>query len=588
MANIVVLDEITANKIAAGEVVERPASVVKELVENALDAGSTQIKIDIAQGGAKSIQITDNGAGISPAEVQLAFQRHATSKITAASDLEAIRTLGFRGEALPSIAAVSRVTMTTRTNDKISGTKIEIHGGKEINFQEAGCPVGTTILVEDLFFNTPARKKHMKSLNVEAGHISDIVGRLAMVCPEVSFQLTSNGRQVLQTPGNGNTIEAIAAVYGLETARQMLELNYQDELLKIRGYLAKPVVSRSNRNHQSLYINKRFIRSALISNAIEEGYHTLHNIGRHPLVVMDLAINPHLVDVNVHPTKMEVRFSNESDLYTTISKVVRETLLGGEIIPEISIPVKTKAPKTEYVQEKIEISAPVVKESQPSNYSKPQPKLSDLKEMTELSTKVEEATNDSDNLPYMEPIGQIDATYIVAKGESGMFLIDQHAAHERILYEKFMGRAEEIMTQELLMPITLELTGLETQFLVNNILIFTDLGFKLEHFGGNTFLIRAVPQLLPGQDEKAFFMDLLDTLSGEKKTLTTSEIREKMLTTMACKAAIKANHRMSLMEMEELLQRLGKTKNPYTCPHGRPTIIHMSSYELEKKFKRVM
>lgn len=583
MRNIFVLDEITANKIAAGEVVERPASVVKELVENALDAGSTQIRIDIAEGGAKSIKITDNGAGISPGDVQLAFQRHATSKITDASDLDTIGTLGFRGEALPSIAAVSRVTMATRTSDEIAGRKIEIHGGKEINFQEAGCPVGTSILVEDLFFNTPARKKHMKSLNVEAGHISDIVGRLAMACSEVSFQLTNNGRQVLQTPGNGNNIEAIAAVYGLETARQMIELNYQDEFLKIKGYLAKPVVSRSNRNHQSLYINKRFIRSRLISDAVEEGYHTLCNIGRHPLVIINFAMNPQLVDVNVHPTKMEVRFSNESELYTTISKVVRETLLGGEIIPDISIPAKKKPPKTEYVQEKIVISAPTVREHKPEIYQEVE-----KREMPQVSAAVGEEPTVTENLPYMEPIGQIDATYIVAKGESGMYMIDQHAAHERVLYEKFMNRQEEIMAQELLMPVTLELTGLETQFLVNNILIFTDLGFKLEHFGGNTFLIRAVPQLLPGQDEKRFFMDLLDTLSGEKKTLTTSEIRENMLTTMACKAAIKANHRLSLVEMEELIHRLGETKNPYTCPHGRPTIIHMSSYELEKKFKRVM
>lgn len=592
MPIIKILDEITANKIAAGEVVERPASVVKELLENALDAGSTVINIDIFEGGSKIIKVTDNGCGLNVLDVPLAFQRHATSKISSSHDLDNISTLGFRGEALPSIASVAKVSMTTRANDDIVGISLTIHGGKQIELKEVGCPTGTTIIVEDLFFNTPARKKHLKSLNVEAGHISDIVGRLAMAYPEVAFHLTHNQKNVLQTPGTGKPIDAVAAIYGLDIAKELLSLSYQDEVITVQGFLAKPIISRSSRNHQSLYINHRYIRSRLISEAIEEGYHTLLNIGRHPLFIMNLFINPELVDVNVHPTKMEVRFSSADKIREIIVRAVRETLISESLIPEVKLVPKKQASKIKYEQEKIELNnfATNVLQEKP-DYQYVAEKINETRAVNSDDIKINIASaiqDDEQKLPYMEPIGQIDATFIIAQGESGMYLIDQHAAHERILYEKFMDRSTEIVVQELLVPITVELTNLESQFLINNILLLTDLGFQIEHFGGDTFLIRAVPQLLPHNNEKSFFLDLLDSLSAEKKSLSANEIKESILITMACKAAIKANHRLSKQEMVELLKQLQNAKNPYTCPHGRPTVIYTSAYELAKKFKRVM
>lgn len=594
MSKIILLDEHTANKIAAGEVVERPASVVKELIENAIDAGSSRVEVSVTDGGLTEIVVSDNGTGMDAADAGLAFERHATSKITSASDLEGILTLGFRGEALPSIAAVSRLNLRTRTADSVCGTEISIEGGRVVKKSETGCPQGTVIRVNELFYNIPARKKHMKSPTAEAGHVSEIVNKFAMGYPQISFQLVSNGRTVLKTGATGNLLDCIAAVYGPEYAREMLPVcsdNPGNFSNTVGGYIGKPSLSRSGRNHQIIYVNGRYVRNRNISEAVEKAYHGMMMTGRFPVFVLDIKTDPRAIDVNVHPAKTEIRLSGEFPLMQYVTDCVVQTLSAGNLVPEAR----------EYRIGKKELEKHVVQESlgtgqvcfpagpaRDSIVVSPE-RLAGMDKDLDTDKVFGIELNEGSGFPELRPLGQVDFTYIVAQSTNGMYLIDQHAAHERVLYETYMARTEEYTASEqLLFPINLQLTHLEAQTLNDSILALVELGYVIEHFGRDDFLIRAAPAGISKNGAKEIFLDLLDYFSHYRYTITGKELREKFTVMMACKNAIKANHRLGLPEMESVLARLAKARNPYTCPHGRPTMIHFSGYELQKRFKRVL
>ncbi len=596
MGKIILLDEHTANKIAAGEVVERPASVVKELVENAIDAGSSRIEVSIIDGGLTEIVVSDNGSGMDTVDARLAFERHATSKIRYAGDLERIQTLGFRGEALPSIAAVSRVSLKTRTRESVSGTELVIEGGKILNVDEAGCPAGTIVKVNRLFYNMPARKKHLKGPTTEAGHISELLNRFAMGYPYVSFQLKSNGLVVLKTSGNGSLLECIHNIYGAGTAREMLAVEAEKGDFSIFGYIGKPSVTRAARNHQILFVNGRYVRSRLISECIEKAYHTMLMTGRHPVFIINVNTRAEDVDVNVHPAKQEVRFADVRALQDFITERVAAVLTGNRLIPAVEAPAR-KTYAGDLRQEEWK-SARVFEKPQQDLYNANAfglPGQPDGVSSTPdgISGATEPVSPDQQgaraDFPDIRPIGQIDCTYIVAQGADGLYLIDQHAAHERVLYESYMNRSDRAAASEILLfPETLELTHQEAQLLNDNIDTITDLGFLVEHFGGDSFLLRGVPAGVSNALGKEIFLDLLDYFSQNRYKITGKALREHLIITMACKNAIKANHKLGLPEMESLLARLADTTCPYTCPHGRPTMVHFSGYELEKRFKRVL
>ncbi len=622
MGKIVLLEEHVANQIAAGEVVERPASIVKELVENSIDAGSTRIEISVIDGGLSEITVSDNGSGMDPDDAVIAFERHATSKISNAADLENITTLGFRGEALPSIAAVSRLTLRTRTAGSISGTGLVIEGGNMLECYETGAPQGTQITVKDLFFNTPARKKHMRTPNVEAGHVSDVVNKFAMGYPGISFQLKSNGRIILKTTVNGSLRDSIASVYGTDMARNMLALEASKGITTLQGYIGKPSLSRASRSHQTVYINGRFVRNRIICEAVEKAYHGMLMNGRHPVFVIRITLNPSEVDVNVHPAKTEVRLLDRLDLPGFITEEVSRVLGSNRLIPAAVISRKSPAgikPETPFqaswepeyttpaadpgkiseipeLEYRAEAAASIpLTPAEPKTATEPETVL-EPETAAEPEAAVEPETAARDTVvdpepvfPWLRPLGQINATFIAARGTDGMYLIDQHAAHERILYEKFMERPEEFtVSEQLLFPVTLELTHQEVQVLNDNIVTLADLGFIVEHFGGDSFIIRAIPAATVKYGAKEIFLDLLDYFSHNRYKISGKALKEKLLITMACKSAIKANDRLGMPEMESLLEQLATTRNPYTCPHGRPTLIHFSGYDLEKMFKRVL
>ena len=591
MGNIILLDEHTANKIAAGEVIERPASVVKELIENSIDAGSTRIEVSITDGGLAEITVSDNGFGMDARDAVLALERHATSKISRASDLESIQTLGFRGEALPSIASVSKVNLKTKIKESLSGIELVIEGGKILKKSETGCPPGTAIRVSELFYNTPARQKHMKGPAAEAGHISDVVNKFAMGYPNISFQLTSSGRVVLKTSGSGRLLEVIANIYGPNTAKDMLPIDTQNEEAAVSGYLGKPFLTRSGSTHQTIYINGRYVRSRLITKAVENAYHGMLMIARHPVFVINIRTSPEEVDVNVHPAKTEVRLARTGALEEFITRAVKVVLTGNRLVPtgNIGSAKVANVPQESSKQEEWKIPYPQVSPAGRvcevplgSEYTPPKEFAAEaLPETPGIQVPVE--------FPDLRPIGQIECTYIVAQGSDGMYLIDQHAAHERILYEKYMEKPDAfIASEQLLFPVTLDLTHREAQLLNDTIIVFTDLGFVIEHFGGESFILRGIPTGAGKDGGKEIFLDLLDYFSQNRYTISNKALREKFLITMACRNAIKANDKLGLPEMESLLAMLAQAEQPYTCPHGRPTMIHFSGYDLEKKFKRVL
>jgi DNA mismatch repair protein MutL len=616
MGKIRKLDDQLSNKIAAGEVVERPASVVKELVENAIDANSTAIEIELEEAGLAKIRVIDNGDGMEEDDCLVAFERHATSKIKDEHDLFRIRTLGFRGEALPSIASVSEVEMKTSTGNG-PGTKVVLKGGELVKHERTASRKGTEITVSNLFFNTPARLKYMKTIHTELGHVTDVVNRLAMAHPNISFRLRHHGKQLLYTSGNGDVRHVLAAIYGMDVAKKMIPIEAESLDFTIKGYISLPEVTRASRNYISAIVNGRYVRNIPLMKAIEAGYHTLLPIGRYPVVLLSIAMDPVLVDVNVHPAKLEVRFSKEAELNELVTEAVRQAFRTRTLIPTMSISRQEAAkPKAEQAAWTFEH---VVKEpSVPDlvQMAKPQPTTS-WQEEKEESTRMlpeedeREQTNEydgameaeeheeqaggngqehkNDRIPPLYPIGQMHGTYILAQNEQGLYIIDQHAAQERIKYEYFREKVGEVTNevQELLVPLMLQYPADEYVWIDAHREELAKCGVFLEPFGHHTFIVRSHPTWFPKGQETEIIEEMIQQVLDMKK-VDIKQLREKAAILMSCKQSIKANQHLRDDEIFALLEALRKTTDPFTCPHGRPIIIHFSTYELEKMFKRVM
>lgn len=597
------MPETLANKIAAGEVVERPASVVKELVENSIDANSTWIKIEVVEAGLQKIKVTDNGDGMSEPDCVKSFLRHATSKIKDDADLFHVKTLGFRGEALASIAAVSKLKIKTSEGEQ-SGTLLELEGGKVLNQTKSDARMGTEILVEDLFFNTPARLKYMKSLHTELSHITDLINRLAFSHPDVRFELTHNDKQLFKTAGTDDLLQVVAQVYGMNVAKKMIPIEQETLDFGIKGYIAKPEITRVSRNYISTIINGRFIKNIPLSQAIIRGYHTLLPIGRMPIVVLSITMDPILVDVNVHPTKLEVRFSKEKELCQLVEEMIKQTFRQISLIPEME---KAKPKPQQSVQESIKFDEP--KQVKPETDFQPivnpeptpEPVLPNAvpefqvneKEFIPSDKEVVETTkqpiSSQERVPIMYPIGQLHGTYLLAQNENGLYMIDQHAAQERVKYEFFrdkLGKSDNTL-QELLLPMTFEFSKQESIFINQYEEEFHKVGLFFEEFGNQTYIIRSHPVWFPSGFEEEVIREMIDQIMANEK-VSIESIREKTAIMMSCKGSIKANHYLNEKDMFHLLEDLRKTTDPFTCPHGRPIIVHFSSYELEKMFKRVM
>lgn len=645
MAKIQLLDQKTIDNIAAGEVIERPASVVKELVENAVDAKANAVTVEIKDGGMTLIRVTDNGIGIPKDQVKTAFLRHATSKIRSVEDLLSVSSLGFRGEALSSISAVAQVELVTKTAESFSGVSYKIYGGEEEAFDDIGAPDGTTFLVKNLFYNTPARRKFLKSATTEAGYVEQMMVHIALSHPEISFKFIHNNKNKIYTSGNGKVKDIIYHIYGRDVAGALIPLEAQNEDVKVTGFVAKPYVSRGNRNYESYFINGRYIKSSIIYKAIEEGYRTFTMKHRYPFVCLDFKIDQELLDVNVHPTKMEIRFRNGREIYELVVDAVRAALLQKDLVQDVlrETPKKKELPKTkevkkpepfevnrrkeevqkvdqqgqgvqqqvekqrQAVQQQIEKPSHPVKKtltaSEPSKNTK-KPTYAGLNYNTQKKEfpqyKTDELSSNQMTLredpvfsvqarPDRKILGQLFKTYWLIEYEDQLFIMDQHAAHEKVNYERLMKnfKEKEIYSQRLEPPMVVTVSMTEAEALTRYKDAFAGLGFTIESFGGNEYCIREVPANLYGIGERDLFMELLDAVSQENGTLDTEVIASK-IATMACKMSIKGNQRVSLMEVEHLLDELMKLENPYQCPHGRPTIIKMSKYEIDKKFKRIV
>lgn len=612
MGKIIQLDDLLSNKIAAGEVVERPASVVKELVENAIDANSTIIEIEVEEAGLSKIRIIDNGDGIEESDVLMAFRRHATSKIKDDKDLFRIRTLGFRGEALPSIASVSRLELKTSTGEE--GTRLVLAGGHIEAHEKASARKGTDIQITDLFYNTPARLKYMKTVHTELGNITDIVNRLALSHPEVSFRLVHNDRKLLHTNGNGDVRQVLASIYGLNIVKKMIPIHASSLDFTISGWLAYPEITRASRNYITTMVNGRFIKNYPLVKAIQEGYHTLLPIGRFPIVMINIEMDPILVDVNVHPSKMEVRFSKEAELNQLVAQTIKEAFHTKELIPtgmqrepkEVirteqpsfdldHLPIaKEEQPPIEYELPEIEPYSPPVQtpfvQKMEWTVEKKQEETS-VPTFSELVLEKEEEVPApiESRVPPLYPIGQMHGTYIFAQNEKGLYIIDQHAAQERIKYEYFrekVGRVEKEL-QEMLVPLTFEYSSDETIKIMEHKDKLEEVGVFLEPFGINSFIVRSHPQWFPKGEEKETIEEMIEQLLTMKK-VDIKKLREEAAIMMSCKGSIKANHYLQTSEIQALLDELRRSSDPFTCPHGRPIIIHYSTYDMEKMFKRVM
>ena len=645
MGKIKELETSLANKIAAGEVVERPSSVVKELLENAIDAQATEINIEVEQSGVSSIRVVDNGTGIAQEDLGLVFHRHATSKIVADDDLFHIRTLGFRGEALASISSVAKVTLKTCTDNE-NGHEIYAEDGKIIHQKPAKAKKGTDIQVDSLFYNTPARLKYIKSLYTELGKITDIVNRMAMSHPEIRISLVSDGKKLLSTNGSGRTNEVMAEIYGMKVAKDLVHISGDTSDYHLEGFVAKPEHSRSNKHYISIFINGRYIKNFVLNKAILEGYHTLLTIGRFPICYINIQMDPILVDVNVHPTKLEVRLSKEDQLYDLIVTKIREAFKDKILIPQNDLnhaPKKNKVLET-FEQQKInfekqqsqigETSAPYVHDQKDKNHDVESHKnnldstSSTNNESTEVSNELHnhiddsylqsqkevlfdmeqntsneyEISNQQSNdikgtvsqtphrrVPYIEIVGQVHGTYIIAQNENGMFMIDQHAAQERIKYEYFREKIGEVTNevQNLLIPLTFHFSK-DEQMIIDQYKDELDkVGVHLEHFGGHDYIVNSYPVWFPKEEAEEIIKDMIE-LVLKHKSVDVKKIREDAAIMMSCKKSIKANHYLKNNEMADLIDQLREAEDPFTCPHGRPIIINFSNYELEKLFKRVM
>ena len=646
MGKIQVLDGETINKIAAGEVVERPSSVVKELVENAIDAGATAITIEIQDGGTSLIRITDNGSGMEKEDIAMAFLRHSTSKIRNSEDLQTIRSLGLRGEALSSISAVAQVELLTKTAHAMTGCRYRIDGGVEKSMEDIGCPDGTTFIVRQLFYNTPARRKFLKSNMTEAGYINDLIARLSMSHPEVSFKFINNRQNRLHTSGNGRLKDILYHIYGRDISANLLPVEAEQDGIQMTGFIGKPIICRGNRTYENYFINGRYIKSPVITQAIEDAYKTFTMVHKFPFAVLHFTLDTAELDVNVHPTKMEVRFSHGQELYRFVYEALRRILLGRELIPEVKpaetpkreeslrqLAVRPAAPqghspekpseplkisrtekpaeqpeifrtekpveqpkifKTEKPVEQPQISGagPATKEKFPEPFEKRRleaMRASVVEEKPQQYELFETGLLTKEARLQHKLIGQVFETYWIVEYDGKLFIIDQHAAHEKVLYEKLMKRFKESkpMIQLLEPPVILTLSMGEADLLNRYMDDFKRMGFEFESFGGKEYALRGVPSDLYGFTEKEMVTELLDELSGEAPRMRTDMIGDR-IATMACKAAVKGNMRISFKEADALIEELLQAENPYTCPHGRPTIISMTKTELEKKFKRIV
>ena len=673
MANIQVLDQITIDKIAAGEVIERPSSIVKELVENSIDAGATAVTVEIKEGGISFIRITDNGCGIPKAEVPLAFLRHSTSKIRSVEDLTYVASLGFRGEALSSIAAIAQVELITKEKDSLLGTRYQIEGGVEKKIEETGARDGSTFLIHQIFYNTPARRKFLKTPMTEASHVNELMIRLALSHPEVSFEFINNGQSKLHTSGNGRLKDVIYQVFGREITQNLIEIDESIPGLKVTGYIGKPLISRGNRNYENYYINGRYVKSGIIAKGIEDAYKDFTMQHKYPFTVLHFTMDGSDLDVNVHPTKMELRFSRQQDVYNFVYQAVKNALNHKELIPRVELPEVKSVPKTTItpveksvvvpvVTPKVETKAvtkvepvvnkPVAPTVKPDvvekeenknldyfmkkmkervasyhnqnsqaevksvtgvhrqtekaqmdrikesvNYRKTQeekvpvtPIVKETPEKTEQLNLFEEKLLTKESVKQHKIIGHVFDTYWLVQFNDELFIIDQHAAHERVLYEKTLHgmKEREFTSQYLSPPIILNLSKQEEEVLNNHMDTFTKIGFEIEAFGGDSYAIRAVPDNLFSIAKKELLIEMLDNMVDGITSNEAPDILAEKVASMSCKAAVKGNARLSASEMETLIGELLKLENPYHCPHGRPTIIAMSKKELEKKFKRIV
>lgn len=671
---IKLLDKTTIDKIAAGEVIERPSSVVKELLENSIDAGAVSVTVEIKEGGMSFIRVTDNGCGIPKEEVRTAYMRHATSKIDSVEDLSVIQSLGFRGEALSTIAAVSQTEMITKTAESLTGIKYVIHGGQEIEYTDVGVPDGTTIVVRNLFYNTPARKKFLKSPMTEGSYINDLVLKLALSHPDISFKLIVNGQSKLDTAGNDNIRDTVYQLFGRDITANLIAVSYADENIKIGGYIGKPFIARGNRGLENYFINRRYIRSNIINRAIEEGYKTFVMQHKFPFTVMYIDLPTEKCDVNVHPTKMEFKYDNERELFEVITKTVRDALTHKELIPKDTAPEKktddrkqTEKPKREKPAEpyetgrksgmtgtdgtgakaqvnviprggghagkysptyrileelkkqeqadagenaalklikdegvKYETSAKQTKQMTGNRavdtYIKNEKAVRDMKEeQAARATEGKQISLFDDNFLTEQArkkhrlIGQLFDTYWLIEYERNLYIMDQHAAHEKVNYEKLMRNLheKEILSQQLMPPMIITVSYAERQAVLDNFDLFMRIGYDIEEFGGNEFKINAVPSNLYGLHGREMFMEFVGSLLDNAGYMS-NDVFIRKLSAMACKASIKGNMHISFAEADALIDRLLQLENPYTCPHGRPTIISISETELEKKFKRII
>lgn len=636
MAQIHLLNQDTINKIAAGEVIERPMAVVKELIENAIDAKATAVTVEIQEGGKGLIRITDNGSGIASEDIALAFAPHATSKIKDAADLLEIASLGFRGEALSSIAAVSQLEMVTKTKEELMGVRYCMDGGIKKTEESVGCPDGTTFLVRNLFYNTPARLKFLKTPQTEAGYVSGLVERMALSHPDISFRFINQKQTKLSTSGNGNLKDVIYHIYGREIAANLIETTQKEVFCNISGFIGKPVISRGNRNMMNYFINGRYIKSQIIQRAIEEAYAPYSMQHRYPFTVLHITVDSQYIDVNVHPQKMEIRFNNEQEIFQSIYHGISEALKHREFIPEVTFqtrkePEKKKITPIEPFEQKRQKEYRTNKEAgvnlQHSAFPdrKRQDNIKILEELTKEEPKTdcvaehaeypapkpssevdftikEPVKNEKQETLFEEEflsekvqkevkiIGQVFSTYWILQYENTMYLIDQHAAHEKVLFERFMKeiRQKKPMTQLLQPPVILPLSMIQCQAVEENLEIFEKLGYQIEPFGGREYAVSGVPAHLPSVGTRELLVEIIDALAEEQgKTREPALLLDK-IASMSCKAAVKGNHNLPAEQMQELLKELMTLENPYHCPHGRPTMIRMTKTELEKRFKRIV
>lgn len=657
MPQIALLSQETIDKIAAGEVIERPSSVVKELVENAIDAGSSAVTVEIKEGGISFIRISDNGCGIEREQIPLAFLRHSTSKIKSVEDLFTVTSLGFRGEALSSIAAVSQVELITKTNGDFTGSRYLIEGSKEVSLEEIGAPDGTTFIIRNLFYNTPARKKFLKSAQTEGTYIHELMQRMILSHPDVAFKFIMNNQVKLQSSGNGNIKDIIYHLYGRDITKALLPIAHESELFKVSGFIGKPMISRGNRAYELYFVNGRFIRSQILSKAIEDAFKPFLMQHQYPFTVLYFEIDSSLLDVNVHPTKMELRFSNQQELYREVQSILSAALVHRDIIPEVpvdtpkknemEVPTIEKVMPEPFEQKRLEEIRKAVRKDSPYEIKYPvsrpmgtgsvssatQEKLLDtiksmppedmmeerirkepLPEQSKKETEKELAKEayvlreeetygakpegsyeqgsflKEEEMAKQKIIGQLFDTYWLVEYNDRLFIVDQHAAHEKVMYEKLKKQFEkkEFTSQAISPPIVITLSMREAEVLERFKEQFMKLGFEIEHFGGAEYSICGVPGNLYRLNTRDVLIDMLDELTDGISERATADVILDKIASMSCKAAVKGSQRLSLPEMEQLMKDLMKLDNPYNCPHGRPTIIAMSKYEIEKKFKRIV